>query len=34
MNQDTGSNDSPFSGDIPPPTEDTSSSMADDDLPF
>ncbi|WP_338759629.1 DUF3127 domain-containing protein [Bernardetia sp. ABR2-2B] len=39
MNQDTaqsGSGDNPFAGDIPPPTEDTSSSseMGDDDLPF
>jgi len=42
MNQDSpsnnyssknNSNSSPFSGDVPPPTEDTSS-MGDDDLPF
>ncbi len=37
MNQDMGSNENPFAGDIPPPSEDTSSSsseMGDDDLPF
>lgn len=34
MNQDAGNNENPFGGEIPPPTEDTSSSMGDDDLPF
>lgn len=36
MNQDQSnhSNSNPFGGEIPPPTEDTSSSMGDDDLPF